>query len=699
MKTMFLTALLLGMLVIGARPAAGQMNPISQTRFVRINSTVCGSPEIAAPDFDPFAEMVSVASGIAQQNSTFSASSIVGTGSTSPNNMGTCLGITGSSSLNITFEVTEVVNYVFSFSATLTSCTPSISLTGPGTSVVYNRTTMGTTPQSFSGVLQPGQYTVAAASNGTSINNRLSACGWSINLSVSFITGSCCTNGACSVTTQANCAATWTNSGTCSPNLCPPGGACCVADGSCSVTTQAACSANWTSGGICAPNPCPQPTGACCTGTGSCVLSTASACSNGSLFLGTNITCTGAPCPTNVNCASAKSISASYFETLTPFGAAEYAPFCGSSLVTTNAVWYRLVGQGDSVLAQVCDNPVGASQTPNLHVYCAPTGLCGTNNTGLNCVGSGGGGGACRSVSFYASPGVTYYIAIFLNTLPPPYGLVDFSLVPTSPVAQSPCTADRCAVDLTGVTNFESEACSPQQTNFPCSASGVGTFALGVPFAGNVHTYGGFSRDIDAWRLNVPVPATAASGGTWIDVEYRVAFPGVLQAFSINCNTPLHSRTVSYLDGGPSCPRTPTTTTFFANSGSALYLQITAADFAGLPCSSQENTYRMEARLSKIGACCVPFTVCFVTIAQECALEGGRYLGDNSTCCFSGYATATSICGCAADVNASCGVSVQDIFDFMRFFFAGDRRADVNSSGVVSIQDIFDFLASFFTGC
>lgn len=54
---------------------------------------------------------------------------------------------------------------------------------------------------------------------------------------------------------------------------------------------------------------------------------------------------------------------------------------------------------------------------------------------------------------------------------------------------------------------------------------------------------------------------------------------------------------------------------------------------------------------------------------------------------------------CAADINCSGDVSVQDIFDFLASFFGADPRADFNDSGVISVQDIFDFLAAYFAGC
>jgi hypothetical protein len=60
-------------------------------------------------------------------------------------------------------------------------------------------------------------------------------------------------------------------------------------------------------------------------------------------------------------------------------------------------------------------------------------------------------------------------------------------------------------------------------------------------------------------------------------------------------------------------------------------------------------------------------------------------------------------CQCRANFNGSTGpssgVSVQDIFDFLATYFAGNLRADFNGSATLSVQDIFDFLAAYFAGC
>jgi hypothetical protein len=54
---------------------------------------------------------------------------------------------------------------------------------------------------------------------------------------------------------------------------------------------------------------------------------------------------------------------------------------------------------------------------------------------------------------------------------------------------------------------------------------------------------------------------------------------------------------------------------------------------------------------------------------------------------------------CPADINSSGGLEVQDIFDFLNLWFAGDCRADFNGAGGLSVQDIFDFLSAWFAGC
>lgn len=70
-----------------------------------------------------------------------------------------------------------------------------------------------------------------------------------------------------------------------------------------------------------------------------------------------------------------------------------------------------------------------------------------------------------------------------------------------------------------------------------------------------------------------------------------------------------------------------------------------------------------------------------------------------NTCGYIASATATVRVFCRADFNRSGILSVQDIFDFLSAYFAGQRAADFNRSGALTVQDIFDFLSAYFMGC
>ncbi len=99
-----------------------------------------------------------------------------------------------------------------------------------------------------------------------------------------------------------------------------------------------------------------------------------------------------------------------------------------------------------------------------------------------------------------------------------------------------------------------------------------------------------------------------------------------------------------------------------------------------------------------IGGCGHQATVSFPTIAGHAyfvRLGGPEDPANRGR----GVLTISSRPTCRADFNNSGAASVQDIFDFLAAYFAGDPRADFNLSGAISVQDIFDFLAVYFEGC
>lgn len=94
------------------------------------------------------------------------------------------------------------------------------------------------------------------------------------------------------------------------------------------------------------------------------------------------------------------------------------------------------------------------------------------------------------------------------------------------------------------------------------------------------------------------------------------------------------------------------------------------------------------------GACCAGST-CSVASQAECMGPNRRFVGSGSVCNVSGNFMTPC---CFADFNQAGGVTVQDVFDFLKAYFSGNALADINGGGV-GVQDIFDFLSVYFRGC
>ena len=67
--------------------------------------------------------------------------------------------------------------------------------------------------------------------------------------------------------------------------------------------------------------------------------------------------------------------------------------------------------------------------------------------------------------------------------------------------------------------------------------------------------------------------------------------------------------------------------------------------------------------------------------------------------CGSATSNPATLTVCAADFNCSGTLTINDIFDFLAAWFAGNPAADFNHVNGITIQDIFDFLAAWFAGC
>jgi hypothetical protein len=114
--------------------------------------------------------------------------------------------------------------------------------------------------------------------------------------------------------------------------------------------------------------------------------------------------------------------------------------------------------------------------------------------------------------------------------------------------------------------------------------------------------------------------------------------------------------------------------------------------------SSGEFTVRCTLTIGQplaAGACCIGLG-CTSTTPTVCAGLTGQYRGDNAPCQLP--VNSLPAC-CPANFNTTGGLTIQDCFDFLTAYFAGDPRADFDGSTSISVQDVLDYFGAFFTGC
>lgn len=100
-----------------------------------------------------------------------------------------------------------------------------------------------------------------------------------------------------------------------------------------------------------------------------------------------------------------------------------------------------------------------------------------------------------------------------------------------------------------------------------------------------------------------------------------------------------------------------------------------------------------------------------LTAARGISADGRTIVGDGTNSCGqtegwilhlgSSAPSAPAIPArfCTADFNTDDTVSVQDVFDYLAAWFAGNPRADIDQANCVNVDDIFAFLMAWFAGC
>ena len=134
----------------------------------------------------------------------------------------------------------------------------------------------------------------------------------------------------------------------------------------------------------------------------------------------------------------------------------------------------------------------------------------------------------------------------------------------------------------------------------------------------------------------------------------------------------------------------------------AMNVVCTQVQLAGAPCDLNASVSSMQIDSARLNGTIKPSAAGSDVTGQ---LRGGMWVGGpGATWGRLDFfvlivGTAAPGGGCTADFNHSGAASVQDIFDFLAAWFAGNSAADVNGAGGVTVQDIFDFLAAWFAGC
>ena len=209
----------------------------------------------------------------------------------------------------------------------------------------------------------------------------------------------------------------------------------------------------------------------------------------------------------------------------------------------------------------------------------------------------------------------------------------------------------------------------------------------------------------------IPLPSPAAASGVSIDPDDWILNTG--------------KTTGSYVQGPPKivtlAPAPGESVASFAapstlSVGFSDPVAVTAADFGvtsnatSIPFTFAYNAGTMTATLTfasplAAGTYNVAVSDAISAVANSARLDGelasnspAALPSGNGVALGSAAFTFTITAPCAADFNNSGSLSVDDIFDFLNAWFAGNPAADFNGGGL-AVQDIFDFLNAWFAGC
>ncbi|MCK4658850.1 MAG: hypothetical protein KAV82_04950 [Phycisphaerae bacterium] len=480
-------------------------------------------------------------------------------------------------------------------------------------------------------------------------------------------TGVCCQDGACSIMTELECegvGGVYLGDDTgCDPNPCNIG-ACCFDDICSNGMIEEDCTAD---GGVykghlstCDPNPC---VGACCFDDGSCQLLTPGACETAEgIYWGDGTDCDPNPCPQpGDNCDNPLVVTFPADLDYTTNGDTQgmvddYSDTCLGNYDSGPDIIYKLVVTGNVCVDITVTNMSTTYGGIALDNACPPGNPCMAYDAY----------GSELSLPNQCLTAGDYYLMI--DTWSPNPDDMSFTITITETPVGACClydggcvedaTEEACFDTLGGCRWLEGEpctACPALPANDACAnaeAIGEGT---DYPFDTTCATNDGigeYTTGANIWYCYTPTctgTATISLCGSSYDTKL---------AIYADCGcAPLGTRLAENDDASGIC-----------SPQSQIELEVVASqqyliEVGGYSDHAGEGVLTISCVPDPEGACCSIAGVCEVKTETECDIEGGVYLGDDTTCdgdpcaqgacCFEdGSCSLMDADGCAAAVGS-----------------------------------------------
>ena len=371
-----------------------------------------------------------------------------------------------------------------------------------------------------------------------------------------------------------------------------PRGACCMPNGTCVVDqTDAECvgmGGDWQGDGTdCDPNECPQPQG-------------------------------NDLCEDRVPVAVPSVTAGTTVNSTTDTG----FPTCGSASITSPGVWYSVIGNGNTLTADLCNGATTWDTKLTVYCYLCEEPMCVDGNDDY-C-------GLQSSVTWCSEAGTEYLILV--HGYGGATGVFDLT-ISEGTACDDPPWCEPCDLECDPDSTPEGEPiCGPNYDdvfNGGCNSDVpvYSPIACGDTVCGTSGTFlfdGGNYRDTDWYEFELCMPATV----TWeVRAEFELLI-FVVDAGSGNC--------VDYtILGSMTAGECETASLTFDVDAGTYWVLVMPSVFEGIPCGKEYEgtlTVTPEEACGASGGCCLPDGTCMVTCESDCYAQDGAWQGEGSDC-------------------------------------------------------------------